>query len=251
MSYFLFDWAFAFLTYKVLIATNLVDVVSWIKPAQSSAQTLESQRLYRKTLCWEVCSQTDNFPWISHLQSSSLGEIIKPVQRSLGNLLLFLLEILWWELVLSSLVTPYSQPGGECSGEMAHLCLMSEQGRAEGRTEKIGNVACLWTETAHVGPGNVGREKMESEWEPLLSLSHTDWLGSISSSSPLSTPANNKHISGSTKSTLFFPPDTKWNSVSLGKCTEKNWKFTSHWQLMAGDISWRITIDFLCSHTHP
>lgn len=36
----------------------LLDVVSWIKLAQTSAQTLCNQRLYRKTLCWEVCSQT-------------------------------------------------------------------------------------------------------------------------------------------------------------------------------------------------
>lgn len=47
----------------------------------------------------------------------------------------------------------------------------------------------------------------------------------------------NRHVSESTKSTLFFPSDTKLDSVSLGKCTEKNWKFTSHEQLMAGDKS--------------
>lgn len=201
MSYFIFDWAFAFLTYKILIATNLADVVSWLKLAQTSAQILHSQRLYRKTLCWEggVLTNTDTFlwtnligSWISQLQSSSLGEIIRPVQRSLGNLLLFLLGILWWELVLSSLVTHYSQPGGVCRREMAHLCLMREQGRAEGWWGK-NRKNWQWSlfvnkETARVGPRNVGIDKMEREWEPLLSSSHTDWLGSISSASPSSTP---------------------------------------------------------------
>lgn len=48
---------------------------------------------------------------------------------------------------------------------------------------------------------------------------------------------NDRHISESTKSTLFFPSNTKLDSVSLGKRTGINWKSTSHWQLMAGDIS--------------
>lgn len=165
MSYFIFEWVLAFLTYKVLIATNLAGCCVL---DQTSTQTLWSQRLDRETVLGGVLTNTGTFPWTnlmgrwsSQLQFSSPGEISRPVQRSLGNLLLFLLEILWWELALSSLVTYYSQPRGVCSGEMAHFCLMSEQGRAKGwwgeNRKNWQYIMFLNRETAHIWPENCGK----------------------------------------------------------------------------------------------
>lgn len=127
---------FSHLHYKVLIASNLAGCIDLDQAGSDLLHRHYAVKGFTGKFCTgrSARKHTDTFPWTdftgswdSQLQSSSPGEISSPVQGLLGDLLLFLPEILRGQLALCSLVTHYSRPGGACSkGEMVHLCLMRE-----------------------------------------------------------------------------------------------------------------------------
>lgn len=127
---------FSHLHCKVLIASDLAKCSDLDQAGSDILHRPYAVKGFTGKLCpgRSTCKDTDTFPptnftdsWDSQLQSSSLGEISSPVQRLLGDLLLFLLEILGGQLASCSLIAHCSQPEGMCSeGEMVHLCPVRE-----------------------------------------------------------------------------------------------------------------------------
>lgn len=134
----------------------LLDVVSWIKLAQTSAQTLCSQRLYRKTLCWEVCSQTQIlFPGLISQADEAPSFSLPALGRSSG-----LCRDPWtcpcWKCCEGAgFILPWHifQPTYRCvqwgngsSLPDGRIDNRREPRDGEGRIRKTGNVSSFWTE---------------------------------------------------------------------------------------------------------